>query len=140
LWLSRFICLELVYTSWLQNIFTWSLLIRVVTGLLFRGNKQDLNDTTFDIVLTVARFSCCNIYFLSWTTLCMLFILNCKKMQNQKYHTVGTVPKYHTVGTVLKSIKKIVERGKIYTPKHIHMTAHFPFLVHIGTSIKKCLG
>ena len=34
-----------------------------------------------------------------------------------KYPTVGTVPKYHTVGTVPKSNIKIVERGKIDTPR-----------------------
>jgi len=34
-------------------------------------------------------------------------LLQCAKMKNKKYHTVGTVP---------KSNRKIVERGKVYTP------------------------
>ena len=45
-------------------------------------------------------------------------------MKNNKYHTVGTVP---------KSNIKIVERGKIET--HKYMTSHI-LLLGTGTSIK----
>ena len=48
------------------------------------------------------------------------------KMKNQRYHTVGTIP---------KSNIKIAERGQIDTPSthththtHTHMIAHFPSL------------
>jgi len=39
---------------------------------------------------------------------CLVLDGNKFKMENKKYHTVGTVP---------KSNRKIVERGKIDTPK-----------------------
>ena len=38
-------------------------------------------------------------------------------MKNEKYHTVGTVPKTN---------RKIIERGKIDIVSHKNMTAYFP--------------
>jgi hypothetical protein len=41
--------------------------------------------------------------------------------------------KKYTIGTIPNSNRKIEERGKLYTPTHKYIVAHFP---STGTSIK----
>ena len=60
-------------------------------------------------------------------------------LKRQKYNQIYQNKNDHTVGTIPKSFIKIVERGKIHTPKtQIHdRPISWP---GTGTSNKKCRG